>query len=172
MLTDDRPYLELSLPARIEMGDNSTRFNLIKLPEDMTTQTTMDAGVVAYQKPFFIPQKEGRCTVTVTVPGHPEYTLRRTFEVFMRHPVTGIQLTASKITPEQGEQFSVSARFTPANADNTHLASWSVSNPQCVQMLPNAPGRFIAQAAGTCAITLRVGAVQQPYSILVMMRPL
>lgn len=167
MLTDDRPYLELNLPTRIEIGDNSTRFDLVKLPEDLATRTILDGGVVTYQKPFIIPQKEGTCDVTVTVPDHPEYTLKRSFQVFRRHPVTDIQLTASKVTPEQGEQFSVSARFTPSFADNTSLARWSVSNPQCVQMVSNAPGRFVASAAGSCTITLSVGAVTRSITIQV-----
>ena len=170
-LTQDKPYLHMTLPARVKVGEAFEMPRVTKLPEDMKAAVLPDTHYVDVQKRngayWFVPKLEGRFAFVIEPASCPGERKSFSMEAYQLHPVTSIRLTTSGQRVMPGDSFTVSASYAPSNADNTARARWVVtSGASCVRMI--APGQFTAASAGRCTITHEVEGVQASVSIDVL----
>lgn len=170
-LTQDKPYLHMTLPARVKVGEAFEMPRVTKLPEDMKAAVLPDPRYVDVQKRngayWFVPKLEGRFAFVVEPASCPGERKSFGMEAYQLHPVTSIRLTTSVQRVMPGDSFTVSASYAPSNADNTARARWVISSgASCVRMI--APGQFTAASAGRCTITHEVEGVQASVSIDVL----
>ena len=170
-LTEDKPYLHMTLPSRVKVGDAFELPKVTKLPEDMAADILPDMRCVNVEKRggqyWVIPRREGRFSFVVEPKAFPAERVAFSTEAYQLHPVTDIRLSASNLQLLPGESFTVSAAYTPSHADNVSRARWTVaSGASHVRM--DAPGRVTALSAGQCVITHEVEGVRASVTIDVL----
>ena len=174
LLTDDRPYIHLPLPAKIHAGDTSHFARTEHLPEDMKVLVSADSRFVSFRADnAIVPTTEGRCTFTLTPKdaGGVVYTDWRStlsVDIVFPHPVTSIHLTPSGTKLLDGDRFTIRAVYMPHNADNTSQGTWQISDPAVVERRPT--GEFVAKGVGSCTITHTVGTVSAQVTVQVQAR--
>lgn len=169
MLTEDTPYLKLTAPSRLEVGDLSGRFKLVKLPEDMPCLVSAkDSRLALLSADGKIkPVQPGTLRLTAAPASDPGHTVSCTCTIFKRKPVTRITLIAPSQQIVEGDDFPVRYTYDPSNADNLSHARWSVSPAGALSVDPHRPGYFVARRAGQCTVTLTIDSVSAQLTLQV-----
>ncbi len=154
MIMKDTPSVQLTVPGRVELG-NIVNYKIESFPNANLQIESVTPGIVSSKGGKIVASTVGK-TMLQVYGGRHELVAEREIEVFAVNRVTSIRLSTvtNETTFLQGCTIIINASFTPANAENLHLAKWSVSNPKVLSLVGS--GVFDAVGFGSCRITLSV----------------
>lgn len=154
MIMKDTPSVLLTVPRRVELG-NIVNYKLESFPDTNLRIESLTPGIVSSKGGQIFASTVGK-TMLQVYGGKHELVAEGEIEVFAVNRVNSIRLstTTNETIYLQGSTISITASFTPANAENLHLAKWSVSNPKILTQVGH--GVFEAVGFGSCRITLSV----------------
>lgn len=145
--------ISVSAPSTVTLNEGETySFSVTITPSDASdltyTTSSSNTSVASVSNTQVTANSKGQCTITATS-NDGGYTA--SFTVIVKRPVTGVQISNSQMSIEQGKGASLTATVIPSGASNTNV-SWSSSNTSIATIDSN--GHISALSVGQCTITV------------------
>ena len=145
--------ISVSAPSTVTLNEGQTySFSVTITPSDASdltyTTSSSNTSVASVSGTQVTANSKGQCTITATS-NDGGYTA--SFTVVVKRPVTGVQISNSQLSVEQGKSASLTATVIPSGASNTNI-SWSSSNTSIATIDSN--GHISALSVGQCTITV------------------
>ena len=144
-ITIEQPKLS-RLTVLMEVGDN---YNIDVNGTSMdVTWTSSNSNVVSVDDGELYAESPGTAIITASVGGK-----KLTCTVSVENPVTSVQMSDSSVTLTEGDTYTLSATYSPANTTDDTTVTWTSSNENVVKV---SNGTLLAQNAGTAVITATI----------------
>lgn len=145
--------ISVSAPSTVTLNERQTySFSVTITPSDASdltyTTSSSNTSIASVSGTQVTANSKGQCTITATS-NDGGYTA--SFTVVVKRPVTGVQISNSQLSVEQGKSSSLTATVIPSGASNTNI-SWSSSNTSIATIDSN--GHISALSVGQCTITV------------------
>lgn len=165
MITRDEPYVELTLPSRIEAG-TTCPIEIKEFPNSNLGLHISDPNLVVQKNNLLLAQKPGHATIAV-VSTSGQILQEKDIDVYVVNRVTSIALSSGKGNSILvGDSFTVQSDCRPQGAENLSRAVWSVTPANALKNIGG--GQFSALMPGKCTVTLTVEKVSQSISLTVL----